>query len=109
MTTDKPKIAAYMNPAYGEVVPQQDYADWEHVALSEPDTRYGNYYKSKTLEYSEPLIRLSDYERLQADHERLQAECEKLRTRKPHDPKLRAAIIAEMNRTKEAGEMPSGY
>ena len=28
---------------------------------------------------NEPLIRLSDYQRLQADHERLQAECEKLR------------------------------
>ena len=28
---------------------------------------------------NDPLIRLSDYERLQADHERLQVECEKLR------------------------------
>ena len=61
---------------------------------------------------NDPLIRLSDYQRLQADHERLQAECEKLRTqlaKTSHDPKLRAAIIAEMDRAKEAGEMPFGY
>ena len=71
MKTNKPEIVAYMSPAHGEVVPQQDYADWERAALREPDSRYGAHCKSETLEYSEPLIRLSDYETLQARTERL--------------------------------------
>ena len=30
-------------------------------------------------------------------------------TNKPHDPKLRAAIVSEINRAKAAHEMPFGY
>lgn len=74
MTTDKPEVVAHMSPVFGEVVSQQEYAGWEHDALRNPDTEYGNRYKDKTLEYSEPLIRLSDYETLQAKCRILESE-----------------------------------
>lgn len=54
----KPEVVAWYTPATRDTLPV--------VALNDRSQR------------GEPLIRLSDYERLQADHERLQAECEKI-------------------------------
>lgn len=59
MTTNNPEVVAWYTPTTRDTLPV--------VALNDRSPR------------GEPLIRLSDYERLQADHERLQAECEKLR------------------------------
>jgi len=67
MTTNKPEIVAYMRPAFGEVVSKQEHARWERDAFRNLGTDYGNHFKSMALEYSEPLIRLTDHESDRAD------------------------------------------
>ena len=78
MTNKNPEIVAYMRPAYGEVVSQEEYARWEHEAIKNPGTTYGEWRKNETIEYSEPLIRLTDYESLQAAYERLRKHLQSL-------------------------------
>ena len=87
MATNKPEVVSW-GIFYKGVM--QDFGYNEEAAKAAAELDFHGY----TLSI-EPLIRLSDYEAL--------------RTRKPHNPKLRAAIIAEMNRGEEAGEMPFGY
>lgn len=67
MTTNKPEAVAWSWDYRGRHVVTTDYS--KALELSEPP------YPTEV----EPLIRLADYQRLQADLERLQAECEKLR------------------------------
>lgn len=55
MKTNKPEVVAWYTPPTIDTLPV--------VALNDRSKR------------GEPLIRLADYQRLQADHERLQAEC----------------------------------
>lgn len=71
MTTNKPEIVAYLSRDSEDVVSQQEHAGWVHNAFRNPDTEYGNYQRNKTLEYSEPLICLRDYEALQAGRDAL--------------------------------------
>src|SRR5690606_11119140 len=67
MTTNKPEVVAWSWDYRGRHMATTDYS--QALELAEPP------YPTEV----EPLIRLADYQRLQADHERLQAECEKLR------------------------------
>src|SRR5690554_7424863 len=67
MTTNKPEVVAWIWDYRGRHMATTDYN--QALELAEPP------YPTEV----EPLIRLADYQRLQADHERLQAECEKLR------------------------------
>ncbi|SFQ70526.1 hypothetical protein SAMN05216578_102287 [Halopseudomonas formosensis] len=67
MTTNKPEVVAWIWDYRGRHMATTDYS--QALELAEPP------YPTEV----EPLIRLADYQRLQADHERLQAECEKLR------------------------------
>lgn len=66
-TTNKPEVVAWIWDYRGRHMATTDYS--QALELAEPP------YPTEV----EPLIRLADYQRLQADHERLQAECEKLR------------------------------
>lgn len=67
MTANKPEVVAWIWDYRGRHMATTDYS--QALELAEPP------YPTEV----EPLIRLADYQRLQADHERLQAECEKLR------------------------------
>src|SRR5690606_29424876 len=67
MTTNKPEVVAWSWVYRGRHMATTDYS--QALELAEPP------YPTEV----EPLIRLADYQRLQADHERLQAECDKLR------------------------------
>src|SRR5690554_7302873 len=67
MTTNKPEVVAWIWDYRGRHMATTDYS--QALELAEPP------YPAEV----EPLIRLADYQRLQADHERLQAECEELK------------------------------
>src|SRR5690554_5106743 len=64
MTTNKPEVVAWIWDYRGRHMATTDYS--QALELAEPP------YPTEV----EPLIRLADYQRLQADTERLQAECE---------------------------------
>lgn len=64
MTTNKPEVVAWIWDYRGRHMATTDYS--QALELAEPP------YPTEV----EPLIRLADYQRLQADHERLQAELE---------------------------------
>lgn len=67
MTTNKPEVVAWIWDYRGRHMATTDYS--QALELAEPP------YPTEV----EPLVRLADYQRLQADHERLQAECAQLR------------------------------
>src|SRR5690554_7450381 len=68
MTTNKPEVVAWSWDYRGQLMLTTVYS--RALELAEPP------YPTEV----EPLIRLADYQRLQADHERLQAERKELRT-----------------------------
>lgn len=79
MTTNKPEVAAWIWDYRGRHMATTDYS--QALELAEPP------YPTEV----EPLIRLADYQRLQAETERLQAEYEKLHNLLRHaQPIIRA-------------------